>query len=80
MVCGGTGDACAEEFLRGFNVGAFAAALNDYALILRNKGRVQDAEPLLREGLEFSAQVPLKYRSLVSTMRTNISIATRRSI
>ncbi len=56
------------------NVVAFAGALSDYALILRNKGRVQEAEPLLREGLEFGPQIPQKYRSLVATMRTNLAL------
>jgi serine/threonine-protein kinase len=56
------------------NAADFADALNDYALILRNKGRVQEAEPLLREGLEFSPQILLKQRFVVSTMRTNLAL------
>ena len=56
------------------NAADFADALNDYALILRNKGRVQEAEPLLREGLEFSPQIPVKQRFAISTMRTNLAL------
>jgi len=56
------------------NAGVLAAALNDYALILRNQGRVGEAEPLLREGVELSSQVPPTYHNLVSTMRTNLAL------